>query len=257
MTKWLPLLLCQGCFLWGDDEPPTPTEPPPSLEPEVILAASAGGDGGPGGIVSIRVAQASSIDGVLSTDGGGRGEPGAALLGPDARPGVEGMDGTIEVLEDAGWSFDAAEVPPESLVSIGVVGQSDLLPSGDGAVIAVERLQIGPGAVLALSRHPLLVVGELRIAEGGTLIFRDGGSPSIGTDAGELSGQGLAGGTMSLVAEHVLCDGTIDASGNDGAEARDGGFGGQLVIRAEEIDVGPNGAIRANGGHGGRGRDEE
>jgi hypothetical protein len=259
MRAWLLFLACPGCFLGGGDPPPTARPDATSGgEPTVVVAATDGGEGGPGGTLSIRTTSMPSIEGLLGAFGGDGGKAGLGHLGPSGEEGKRGADGTVEVLEDAGWFFDRAAVPAESLISVGVAGQSDLLPESSGPTIAVDRLDIGPDATLALSRYPLVTVRELHVAAGGRLVLRDLGHAAIAADdADAFDEEGVAGGTVMIVAERLLVEGTLDARGNPGARAEPGGFGGQLLVRCEELFVGADGAILVDGGPGGAGLDEE
>jgi hypothetical protein len=237
----------------GPDEEYSDTtggDPQPSA---CIVAATPGGDGAPGGRLSIRSSRSPLIEGVLSASGGEPGKAGQHHLGPPAETSLAGDAGTVEVLEDAGYNFDRSSVPTGSLISIGVPGQSDVLPEGSAPFIAVERLELGDGAVLGLSRYPTIIALDLRIAAGAQLVLRDTGADLVSTDPTELAESSLAGGSVQIIARTVSIAGSLDASGNDGAP---GGFGGDLRLVTEELTVGPAGSILADGGSGTLGIDE-
>jgi len=268
MNRWITLaalcLLSPACLIPGShDESDAPTATSSSgqpADPVCVVAASAGGDGGPGGLLAVTSATGMALDGVVESSGGMAGDAGKASLGPVAPPGSGGDAGTTELVQDGDLSFDTSLVQPGTVIAVGVEGESDVITVGGttaSPTIAVERLELGPGATLTISRYPTIIAQQLVIAPGARLLLRDGGEPlvSIGDD-GTLDGSGMNGGTVTIIAQNVTVEGTLDASGGDGAEGSPGGLGGQLLIRTESLSLPTSGRITVAGGDGGQGLDE-
>jgi hypothetical protein len=121
--------------------------------------------------------------------------------------------------------------------------------------VRVARFEIGEGATLAVSRFTRIEAEELVIHAGARLLLRDEGESAMRI-AAQVAIDGASGGQVSIATRRLVLDGTIDASGSDGAPAQHGGHGGQLVIAAEVLELGPDAAILVNGGNGGAGEDE-
>jgi hypothetical protein len=251
-------------MILGDDDVSdrqNTTQSPSAAEPQCIVAATAGGDGGRGGLLSIHTASGVALDGTVRSGGGAAGEAGTASRGPLAHGGTAGDAGSTELLLDPDLTFDESLLSEAAIISVGVDGVDDVIAVGgtDAApLIAVERLELGPGATLGISRFPTIIARKLIIAEGARLVLRDAGSAVVAVgEEGSLGEPGLSGGAVTILAQEIAVDGTLDASGSSGASGGDGGDGGQLQIRAEVLKVGLTGAITVAGGSGGSGTDEQ
>ncbi|MBW2454847.1 MAG: hypothetical protein JRI68_10065 [Deltaproteobacteria bacterium] len=268
MNRWIALaalgLLSPACLIPGSgeesDDQRTTSSSGDATDPLCVVAATAGGDGGPGGLLAVTSTKGMALDGVVESSGGEAGEAGEASLGPVAPPGGSGAAGTIELVQDTALSFDTSLVSAGAVITVGVENESDVITvGGTGAnpTIAVERLELGPGATLAISRYSTIIAQHLIIAPGARLVLRDGGEPLVSVgEGGTLDGPSLSGGTVTIIAQNVAIEGTLDASGSDGAEGSPGGMGGQLHIRTESLSLPSTGAISVTGGNGGPGIDE-
>jgi hypothetical protein len=268
MKRWTALCLClfvPSCIIHDDDDglhDPETTGGRPGPSPECVVAASPGGAGGRGGVLSIRTTSAASILGVVSSNGGEPGVDGVAELGPLLEPASPGEPGLLEILDDPSYLFDDSVVPAGSMVTLGVAETPDTLALGgsEGApAIVVERFELGNSAMLGLSRVPTIIATTLVIGEGATLLLRDNGMSELTVvqPGGVFETPGSAGGSVSIIARDIVVDGLLDASGGDGESKQAGGQGGHLMIRAETLTVGATGAIVVDGGSGGPGADEQ
>jgi hypothetical protein len=225
---------------------------------QCLVAATPGGDGGLGGLLSIRSSAAATVDGVVSVEGGAAGDAGGFDQGPEPNVSLTGVVGTVEQVEDASYSFDTTLITPGSVFQIGVPGEDDtIISSGSDTApsIAVERFELGPDAVVMLSRYPTIIAQQLIIAEGAQLILRDEGNVSVSVNATET--MGAAGATTTIIAQQIIVDGQLEAAGSNGDIGENGGNGGQLQIRSETLSVGILGSISVAGGDGGAGAPEQ
>ncbi len=227
-----------------------------------IAAASSGGDGGPGGLLGVRSVESATVSGTIRAVGGAAGSAGQSKYGPSAAAGDEGEQGLTELLIVSGYQFDDSQVAAGSHMSVGVAGVGNTLTVGGSEAaltIAVERFEVGPNeqAVLGLSRVSTIIAEQFVISAGGHLVLRDRGDSAIVVGTGEaLTDLGLNGGSTTILADEMVIEGTLDASGNTGQSGQVGGFGGHLIIQTRTLSVGPQGAILVDGGRGGDGADE-
>ena len=94
--RWMALgwLALSGCVIPSG---PTPDDDPivsnGETQESCVIAASDGGDGGPGGILSIRTARDPFLAGTIAAEGGEAGPAGTPNLGPSAVAGAAGPAG--------------------------------------------------------------------------------------------------------------------------------------------------------------------
>lgn len=235
---------------------PEPT--PLALEPStpqtelVSCPATAGGDGGAGGEVSLRYAQAVSTVEILATGGiGGAGGVGD----PPSEPGAPGGAGSIEVYQDIGWQFDGAGIDPGWTFRVDSEGVSLDVSTTDLDVIEVETFELLDGASVWFHDDVTVRARTVFLSTGSRLHVRAGGEQIL--TVGEIAeGVGSEGGVLTIEAETVRIEGTLDVNGAGGVEPGEpGGAAGRVMLAAAHVEM-ASGKIEALGGAGADGLDE-
>lgn len=253
MKRWMiPILLLSGCAV--EDAQPVDE---PAAASQCIVAAEAGGNGGHGGMLALISAGALPENALINASGGVGALAGLFRDGPEAAPGDNGEGGAVELREDATYVFDATGIDPSTQIVASLQDENVLVIDGSDAMplVRVARFEIGEGATLVVSRFARIEADELVIHRGARLVLRDDGTSSMSVGA-EIPIDGASGGQVTIWTRRLVLEGTIDASGSDGAPSQHGGHGGQIVIGAEVLEFGPDAAILVNGGNGGAGEDE-
>ncbi|HWB74289.1 MAG TPA: hypothetical protein VG755_05025 [Nannocystaceae bacterium] len=233
-------------------------------DPELVCAATPGGDGAAAGVVQLvssgaldRDALAERIVGMPGVGGhGGHGE-----LGDDGLDGATAAASEVfDVTAYPDYVFDASMVEPDARIEITATGENviSLVDAGDPPVIAVAELVVRSGATLAISCDVRIVAAHVLVEQGGTLALQSRNEGACTFAIGSVErGPGLRGGIATIASASFELHGTIDLSGSDGAPASPGGAGGGLTVLAETIVLGDTAVIDVSGGAGGDGVDED
>lgn len=234
------------------------------VDPELICAATNGGDGAAAG--AVQLVSGSALDRgvlapivVLAPGMGGRG--GVGELGPD---GIDGNsaneDGELDVSAYPDYVFDDSALEPDARIEITTAGENaiSLVDAGDPPVVAVQELVIRSGATLAISCDVRIAAARVLVEQGATLAFHSRNEGACTLAIGEAERQpGRRGGIATIESASFELHGTIDLSGSDGAPGSPGGAGGGLTVIAEQITLGDTAVIDVSGGAGGDGIDED
>jgi hypothetical protein len=234
--------------------------PAPAATSRPLCAATPGGDGGIGGVVTIAYAESLTGSPRVDVNGGPGGTGGRRDGGARAKAGRPGETGIATFVQDTTYAFDSSAIEPGSQIIADVDAVTISVPTlgGTSTTVAVETVDVKPGALLEIGGDLHLVVQHLVVEEGATLRLRGRTTTSLVFSSGSISlvEPGLSGAIASIDADVLEVRGTIDASGNDGAPSADGGAGSDLAIQARTATFGTTTRFSANGGRGGDGQDE-
>jgi hypothetical protein len=237
-------------------------DPGTEVVEKVYSLASSGGHGGHGGSVVLYYRE-SSTDPESGTFalGGGAGAPGGnAEVGQPGSYGVDGQAGELEINRDPDFEFDPSDVSPDQIIEIGdsnVISVEDLLDPLPP--LRLEILRVAAGSELEIGCDVRIKAKQFIIEQGGrlTLRQREGANCSIAVGRSLDTVAGLRGSLVYIQAEVFQLDGILDISGNPASPGKPGGNGGKLTLRVEQFGMGPEAEIRATGGAGGTGVDEQ
>ena len=245
-------LALSGCIVHSSDNGSSFDNPDRTPAPKCHEASAAdGGSGGDAGFVDLSVSTATGFEQiVIQAAQGGLGGRLVDDWGLNGDPGEAG--GLIYSRGMPQEPFDDTGIPDNALLIVDATG--DLIATGvdfEQGLIEVDRFEVSANQELHLLGDVTIRARTLRIGSGALVRVHEAAEFDLATEYPGTS----HGASAWIEAGHIELAGDLVVSGIDGLEPGDsGGDSGNLVITADAMDW-RDGTIEASGGNGAHGQD--